>query len=143
MARADFYLLNQTEPEARYTTVCRLTEKAYQRGHKVFIYATDQNEAHLIDEMLWQFKAESFVPHHLLGEGPGTAPAVQVGYADQRPRHRDIVVNLTKTKLAFGQEFQRVLEIVSGNDTDREQGRENYKSYRAQGYSLKHHEITE
>ncbi len=50
--------------------VCQLCANLYRQSLKVFVYCANQQDAELVDEVLWQFDAHSFVPHNLAGEGP-------------------------------------------------------------------------
>jgi DNA polymerase-3 subunit chi len=56
-------------------------------------------------------------------------------------RFHDVLVNLDQTVPAFFGQFERVAEIVSGDDNVRNQARERYKYYRDRGYSLNSHNI--
>ncbi len=139
--RVDFYLLNDSQPEARWLTTCRLLEKAYRRGHTVFVYCENKNDAELLDELLWTYKEDSFVPHNLQGEGPEPPPAVQMGYGSEPRGFNDILFNMTSTIPPFHIRFRRIIEVVLGNDADKTISREHYRTYRAKGYELHTHDI--
>ena len=69
--RIDFYLLQdvadneEKASQSKYALACRLIEKAYLRGHKVFVFCNNRQEAETLDELLWTFKEDSFIPHNL------------------------------------------------------------------------------
>lgn len=138
--RIDFYLLEQNEPQARWLIACRLIEKAYIRGHTVYVYCDNQNDAETIDELLWTFKEESFIPHNLQGEGPKPPPPVQIGFEESKG-FNDILLNLSSTIPEFHRRFKRVMEIVPGNEQAKTLSREHYRQYRALGYELFTHPI--
>ena len=46
----------------------RLADKAFQRGHSIFINAADEAQAQHLDELLWSFRPASFLPHGLQGQ---------------------------------------------------------------------------
>ncbi len=139
--RIDFYLLESNQNEARLLIACRLLEKAYTRGHKVYVLCNNQHDAELIDELLWTFKEESFIPHNLQGEGPEPPPPIQIGY-DKVPRgFNDILLNLTPQVPAFYTQFKRVIELVINEEEAKEQSRANYRNYRAQGCELYTHQV--
>lgn len=139
--RVDFYLIANEEAQARWLLACRLLEKAYTKGHRVYVHCTNQNDAELLDELLWTFRDDSFIPHHLQGEGPEPPPPVQIGYANEPRGFNDILLNLTDEIPAFFTRFKRVMELVSNVESEREQSRVRYKQYRAQGCELSVHEI--
>ena len=139
--RVDFYLLSSIQPDARCLVACRLIEKAYYKGHRIFVWCNDQHEAELLDELLWTFRDDSFIPHNLQGEGPEPAPPVHIGY-DKEPRgFNDILINFASEIPSFYPKFKRIIEVVSGVDADKEQSRTHYKEYRAKGCELYTHNI--
>ncbi|MFZ4077576.1 MAG: DNA polymerase III subunit chi [Legionellaceae bacterium] len=62
--RADFYLLNDENVDKSLHFACRLLEKAYLSGHRIFVRCEDEEQAMLLDDRLWTFSATSFIPHH-------------------------------------------------------------------------------
>ncbi|KTC85520.1 DNA polymerase III subunit chi [Legionella brunensis] len=139
--RVDFYLLNSPEDSARWLLACRLLEKAYVRGHRVFVYCETEQEAHRLDELLWTFKDNSFIPHNLQGEGPEPPPPIQIGYQAEPRGFNDILLSLSQEIPAFYSRFQRIMEIVINNDAAKELSRKRYKEYRAKQCALHTHEI--
>jgi len=139
--RIDFYLLNNVEPHAFWQIACRLLEKAYQRGHRTFVFCNNQQDAENLDEWLWTFKDDSFIPHHLQGEGPEPAPAVQIGYGSEPHGFNDILLNLSATIPPFYTRFRRIMEIVLPNETAKETSRNHFREYRSYGCKLHTHSI--
>lgn len=141
VTRVDFYLLSSDKPQDRWLIACRLIEKAYLRGHKIFVYCNNKQDAELLDELLWTFKDDSFIPHNLQGEGPEPPPPIQIGY-DKEPRgFNDILLNLAAHISPFMARFKRTIEIVSDDLAQKEQCRAHYKEYKSKGYDLHTHPI--
>lgn len=140
--RADFYLLSDGNREPKGILVCRLLEKAYHRNHRVFVYCENQQDAEWIDDLLWTYKEDSFVPHHIQGEGPEPPPPVQIGYGQQAPGFHDILVNLAVEIPAFFQQFKRVIEVIEANDNSKAIAREHYRFYKAHQLELHTHQIS-
>jgi len=68
MTRIDFYLLTGDAAGgetaiSKDMAVCRLTNKAFLLGHRVYIHTADAAEAQRLDNLLWTFSAGSFIPH--------------------------------------------------------------------------------
>lgn len=139
--RVDFYLLASDQNEARSKIACRLLEKAYAKGHRVFVYCNSKEEAELLDELLWTFKDDSFIPHNLQGEGPEPPPPVQIGYEKEPRGFNDILLNLSPSIPPFYTRFKRVMELVINVETEKEQSRLNYKKYRSDSCQLHTHQI--
>lgn len=139
--RVDFYLLSDNQPEAHWLVACRLLEKAYLKGHRVFVSCANQQGAEHLDELLWTFKEESFIPHNLQGEGPEPPPPIHIGY-DKEPRgFNDILLNLTTVIPPFFGKFRRIMELVVNQEEIKELSRIRYKEYRARGCELFTHNI--
>ena len=83
---------------------CKQAAYFYRQNKKVFIYCKSQSHAHDIDEILWAFDANSFVPHNLTGEGPSYGSAVEIGWQVPNGR-RPVLINLTETMPSFSSQF--------------------------------------
>ncbi|MGC1181538.1 DNA polymerase III subunit chi [Legionella sp.] len=139
--RVDFYLLESDQNQARWLITCRLLEKAYIRGHRVYVFCNNQEHAELIDELLWTFKDDSFIPHNLQGEGPEPPPPIQIGCANNPRGFNDILLNLTPQIPPFYAQFKRVIELVINTESEKELGRAKYREYRAKSCELLTHQI--
>ena len=139
--RIDFYLLPSSQPDIRWLTACRLIEKAYFKGHQVFVYANNQQEAETLDELLWTFREDSFVPHNLQGEGPQPPPPVQIGW-EQEPRgFHDILINCSDNIPDFYHKFKRLIEIVPDEEETKAISRAHFRRYRQMGHDLHTHQL--
>jgi DNA polymerase III subunit chi len=139
--RVDFYLLSQSGVQARWLLACRLLEKAYLRGHRVYVYCGNQQDAENLDKLLWTFKDNSFIPHNLEGESPAPPPPVQIGYRQEPHGFNDILLNLSLEIPSFYPRFSRVMEIVANDEATKEISRSHYREYRAKECVLQVHEI--
>ena len=141
MPKIDFYLLENPGVTTRLDFACRLTEKAYKNKHRIYIHASNQAEAHQLDELLWTYREDSFLPHNLLGEGPAPTPPIQIGFNQKPDNHRDILLNLNETVPEFYSGFARVLELVPSDTAAQALARERYRFYRAAGYDINTHKL--
>jgi DNA polymerase-3 subunit chi len=139
--RVDFYVTTNNEPDAIWLLACRLVEKAYQRGHRVFIHCQNQQDAEHIDELLWTYKDDSFIPHNLQGEGPEPPPPVQIGFVNEPRGFNDILINLCVDIPSFYSRFNRIIELVAASEEAKVKGRQRYKDYRQKGCELHMHTI--
>lgn len=139
MTRVDFYVLEDGGDRDRFA--CRLAETAYERGHRVYIHSDDGDHASRLDELLWTFRAGSFVPHAVTTGAPDPEAAVHVGYGAEPAEQEDVLINLTPEVPRFFSRFARVAEIIVGDEQTRQQGRERFRFYRERGYPLQSHKI--
>ncbi len=141
MPKIDFYIIPESDAKTRLLFACRLIEKAYQNKHRIYIHTENQQEAHQLDELLWTYREDSFLPHNLYGEGPDPAPPIQIGYSVVPEKQRDILLNLNKQVPEFFTNFNRVLEIVSSDATLQAISREHYRYYKTQGHEINTHKL--
>lgn len=141
MTRVDFYILEQQAGRQQF--VCRLAEKAFSQGHKVYIHTTNAEETRAIDQLLWTFRDGSFVPHDLAeGQNSESLAPIHIGHDQEPLDHNQVLINLAKEIPLFFSRFERVAEIVDNDDAMREQARERFRFYRERGYELNSHNIS-
>ncbi len=141
MPKIDFYLLQESNADSRFDFACRLVEKVYKQKHRVFIYVANEKDAHDIDERLWTYREDSFLPHHIQGEGPNPPPPIQIGFQAVIPNERDVLLNLSDTVPEFFTRFARVLEIVANDTIAKEISRKLYREYRSKGFDIITHQL--
>ncbi|GGI85916.1 DNA polymerase III subunit chi [Legionella impletisoli] len=139
--RVDFYLIEQSPPKGEWLLACRLLEKAYLRNHRVFVFCNSEEDALYLDELLWTFKEDSFIPHNLQGEGPEPPPPIQIGYRDEPRGFNDILLNLAPSVPTFASRFKRIIELVAPDEKAKEISREHYRYYRLNRHELYTHKI--
>ncbi len=142
MPQVDFYVLPSADPAGRQLFTCRLAEKAWKAGHKIFIRSTDATEAAVLDDRLWTFRQGSFVPH-TLAENHENDPlaAALIGTGTAPGDFHDLLINLAPDVPEDWQTYRRIAEIVDGDEAVRRAGREKYRFYRNQGIEPATHRI--
>ncbi|MBS0359181.1 MAG: DNA polymerase III subunit chi [Proteobacteria bacterium] len=141
MPKIDFYLLNDSKPSALYLFACRLVEKAYLHKHATYIAVASQPIAEQLDNLLWTFKDNSFIPHQIFNPSQTQVAPIQISTHNQAPAHCDLLLNLTSEIPEFHREFNRIIEIVPNDDAWKAQSRNHFKFYREQGYEIQTHPI--
>lgn len=136
-----FYILQDTDPDARLSFACRLIEKAYKEKHRVYIHAPSQEVAHELDEFLWTYKDNSFVPHSLIEEKIEPAPPVQIGHSTTPAGSHTMLINLCDEVPDFFNRYRRIAEIIPNNEHEQALGRERYKRYRSHACELSTHKL--
>jgi DNA polymerase-3 subunit chi len=115
--------------------ICRLATDYFRRGQSVFILVTTQTHAEILDELLWQQDPDSFVPHALSHEETAAQAPVEIGLG-QPKRHRQVLINVQPEIPANAGRFGTIIDFVPAEDAAKQQARERYKQYRAQGFTL-------
>jgi DNA polymerase-3 subunit chi len=137
--RVDFYVLTASAPSAGHLA-CRLCLKAWEEGHLVTVLAPGEDEARLLDELMWDFPPGRFLPHEL-GQADGDVPVAILSAPELIPAARDLVVNLTAEAIPDPGRFRRLLEIVPADSQLRESSRIKFRAYRSLGLEPHHHEM--
>lgn len=138
MIQVDFYSLNSADEPHYWLFVCELIERLYFQKERIFIYCNHQTDAETLDDHLWSFKEESFIPHNIQGEGPNSPPPVQIGFEDKTVPFNQTLINLADTIPTMHKRFKRIIEIVKTEETHKEILRDHYRYYQAQGFQLNH-----
>ena len=139
MPRIEFYVLSTAMPGDRLRAACQLAMKAWRAGMSVFLRGSDAQQCSEVDELLWRFKAESFVPHSLY-EADADAPVV-IGLDEEPSSAQGVLINLGSTLSPQVEHFSRVIEIVNQEPDLLTACRENFRSYRQRGYDPKRVEL--
>ncbi len=141
MTQVDFYILSDKASSDRFHLACRLSEKAWKAGHRVCINTESEQDAAHMDKLLWTFKDQSFIPHDPIDKAqPGLTPIVIATKLDKTDEH-DILINLASTIPGCFSQFERLLEPVDKDETNRAASRQRYRYYRDCGYTINNHEI--
>ncbi|HEB85551.1 MAG TPA: DNA polymerase III subunit chi [Gammaproteobacteria bacterium] len=145
MTRIDFYLLSSKHANASERTACRLAEKAYNLRHAIYIHTGSQQRTAQMDNLLWTFRDGSFIPHQMHGQDESHNSPVIIGHQtspdEELTTHHQLLINLDQTVPSFFSRFERVAEIVSADEQQRQAARERFRFYRERGYELETHEL--
>ncbi|HAU16187.1 MAG: DNA polymerase III subunit chi [Pseudomonadales bacterium] len=138
MTRVDFYILPEDNRISPLLYAARLVEKAFRRGHQIYVHTLDEAQTRQLSDALWQ-RPDSILGHSC-GQTTEHQP-IQVSHQGEPGEHGDVMVNLAGTIPTFFSRFQRVAEIVPGKPESRSQSRDNFRFYKERGYALKTHNI--
>ena len=141
MPRADFYLI--AKPRFRdepLKLVCELARKACDAGQPLLILADSAQQAEALDELLWEFDPDAYVPHQVAGmdEDDEVTPVLIASPETDAPL-RPLVLNLRAAAVPAG--FERVLEVVPADESARGPLRERWKQYQARGLAVSKHDM--
>ncbi len=152
MTKVDFYIAgsnsnngsNMTEPNSALLLACRLTEKAWLKQHNIYIHTDSAATRDIMDEMLWNFRSNSFIPHRREGtdeKAPDNIPDILIANSGNPGTHHDVLINLSEETPSFFGGFQRIAEIVAADEKAKTKSRERYKYYRKRGFPLQVHNL--
>ena len=142
MTEIDFHF--NTPDKVNYA--CRLLRKAVgARGARVVVVA-DAQMLDAVDLALWTFAPAEFIAHcradaqpHVVARSPVILSA-EGAEAASLP-HREMLVNLGAEVPAGFERFERLIDIVSDEATDRQIGRSRWRHYADRGYTIQPHDF--
>jgi DNA polymerase-3 subunit chi len=140
MPRADFYLI--AKPRFRddpLLLVCELAKRAFDGGQPTLILARSFDQAEQLDQKLWEFEADAFIPHQIAGDEDDAITPVLIVPPDAAAADRALVINL-RDACAPGL-FDRVLEVVPADEGERAGSRNRWTTYKAAGFELAKHDM--
>ena len=138
MTKVDFYILGNG---SREHTACKLIEKAYKLGNRIYIHTESAQQAKQLDDLLWTFRDGSFVPHEQYQPGVDSDSPIQIGCHETPETDSEVLINLASEVPLFFSRFLRVAELVGPDPAAKTQGRERFRFYRDRGYPLDTHEL--
>lgn len=141
MPRADFYLIAKPRfLEEPLRLVCELARKAYDGNQWTLILARDMAQAEELDELLWAFDDDAYIPHQIAGtDDEDELTPVLIAAPDFDAPARALVINLRDA--AYAGQCERVLEVVPADPAAREPLRERWKQYKERGFELNKHDM--
>jgi len=118
---------------------CRLIRKARAAQCKVVVFHPDKQELQKIDAALWTLEDIGFLPHVMANDPLANVTPIilSLDKLDHSP-HFELLLNLSSTTPENFELFARMIEIVSSEPEDTAMGRERYRYYHQQAYSLSH-----
>ncbi|MGN6738913.1 DNA polymerase III subunit chi [Dyella sp.] len=135
MPRADFYLIDKPRfREQPLLLVCELARRAFAAQQPTLILVRDFEQAEAVDELLWAFDEDAFIPHQLAGDDDDADTAVLIVPPGIDTADRPLVVNL-REGCAPGR-FERVLEVVAADPAERDGSRTRWREYARLGFQV-------
>ena len=141
MTQVDFYVLDERATGNRFTLACRLSEKIYHQGRRIYIHTGSDEETRHMERLLWTFRQGSFIPHGTSGQCDPAVTPVIIGHQDDAGDEHDVLVNLSPAVPGFFSRFERVAELIDKEPQVVSAGRERFRFYRDRGYPLSKHDI--
>ena len=142
MAEVSFYVLSSNSIDKRDEFACKLIEKAYRSECFCYVLTDNDAQSHKINELLWTFRASSFIPHQLFdGTVPEFKKVILIGSESVPTDWQHTVVNLSTNCPVNFSNIARILEILDNNESTKIPGRQRYNQYQKAGIPITTHHI--
>ncbi|MGN6489742.1 MAG: DNA polymerase III subunit chi [Devosia sp.] len=110
-----FYHL-EAQPLERVLPV--LVEKSLERGWKVVVEAGSEERAEAIDNLLWTWRDDSFLPHARAGGSEDALQPVLITTQPHNPNGAQVRFFVDRAVPQSGEGYQRIVFMFSGHDPD-------------------------
>ncbi len=138
--RADFYLI--TKPRYReqpLLLVCKLVEKALSQALPLVVLARDAAQAESLDDWLWAYDEDAFIPHQIAGQPDDAEVPVLIAPPGIDTPQRPLAINLRSD--VPDDAYERVLEVVPADPAERRGSRQRWRAYEQLGAELAKHDM--
>ena len=137
MAEVSFYILPSESTQERYAFACKLIEKAYRCGSFCYVLTDNAEQSQKIDDLLWTFRAGSFIPHQLYtGKLPDIEKVILIGSVNAPENWQKVLFNLSSNYPETGSDTERILEILDNSEATKEPGRNRHRQYKRAGMKV-------
>jgi len=114
--RVTFY---DVPPDGRWPLVVRLAEAAWRKGTAMIIHCADEQEARALDEHLWIYKDEAFLPHEVANSTASLLDRearIVIVTREERPVDAAVLVQVTPASEPYARGFGSVIDLVDHRD---------------------------
>ncbi len=142
MAKVTFY----THINDKLLFACQLIKTINKREQPVLVWVEHQETLAILDQMLWTFEKNSFLPHDVWQEGsdfPDTSAIVLcagVHLPEKAPL--PVVLNLSQQYWQDISHVDRVLELIGSGEEELAFARQRFKAYRQADFIIEHHNMS-
>jgi DNA polymerase-3 subunit chi len=137
MTRVDFHF---NAPD-RLQYGCRLVRKIHRSGARILVWCEDPVALAQFDSLLWTFSDADFIPHVVASDPLAPETPVLLTAEAVDTSHHEVLVNLGRQTPPMFSRFDRLIEVVGGDDEDRTLARERWRFYKDRGYPLTAHDL--
>lgn len=141
MPRIDFYVLPDQRDNGRALLACRLADKAYSLGHAVYVLAGSEAQAAALDDLLWTFRQDSFVPHERYPLAGEESSPVLVGTVLPAEATAQVLINFADRLPEGFERYERVVELVDQHPDVLAKSRERFRQYRERDCAPETHKL--
>ncbi len=137
-----FHILSKPTPSARHLHAVKLVDKAWQQGDRACVVCDNMQQAQELDDLLWNFAPEAFIPHSIVPDTATTCTdPVGILLCPPVAEDWDTVIILSATLPADADRFKRLALVAHNDPAVLNQARSHYKQLRALGIEPRVHDL--
>ena len=114
-----------------------LIERTLERGWRAVIKTESAERADALDNLLWTYDDQTFLPHAQSGDGNPKRQPVLITVEDGNPNEAQVRFLVDGAELEDAAPYDRVVYVFDGHDEDAvSQARAEWQKAKAQGFSV-------
>ena len=122
----------------------KLIEKVLESGACAVIRTGSTERAEVLNDVLWTYHQDSFIPHGTVGDGNAPLQPVWITPDEENPNGADILVLTDGAESDDVSQYRRCLEMFDGRDeTAVTEARRRWAAYKDAAYELAYWQQTE
>ena len=134
MTEIRFYHLQRQSEEQ---VLPSLLSKALSNGHKIIVKCANDVDKEKLNEYLWTYHPDSFLPHGSSKDGNAQVQPIWLTSQDENPNGADVLILSQGAKADKLESFTLCCEMLDGHDENAVQdARMRWKSYKEQGFDV-------
>jgi len=130
-----FHILSDAGDDARLRRACQLADEYREQQQRVFMLVDSDTNARRLDDLLWTFRDQAFIPHEVIAAGSSVHAGVGVLIGTEA-MPAEVLINLTDSAPASLGDYAQVAEVVDADEARKKLARDRYRQYREQGFAL-------
>ncbi|GJL85576.1 MAG: DNA polymerase III subunit chi [Micavibrio sp.] len=134
MTEIRFYHLERQSQDQVLPT---LLAKALDGGHRIVVKTADDSQTQRLNEYLWTYNPDSFLPHGSKKDGNAELQPIWLSSKDENPNNADVLIVTQGSNTAMSGDFSLCCEMLDGHDGEAiKAARGRWKEYKTAGHSV-------
>lgn len=118
--------------------------KALESGRRVVVKTADDKAAASLNDYLWTYNADSFLPHGINKDGNGPGQPVWITAGNDNPNGADTIIATGGAVPEKPEDFKLCCEMLEDRETEQlAAARQRWKSYKERGFDLTYWQQTD
>lgn len=135
-----YHLTRRTAEQA----LPELVNRAYAKGHKVLIRSGDDMEVARLNDHLWTYHPDSFLPHGSAKDGNAEAQPIFLTSDNDNPAGADVLMLMPRASAEGIETFTLCCTLLNGQDDAQiTKARELWKTWKAAGHTITYWQQTD
>ncbi|MGN7437083.1 MAG: DNA polymerase III subunit chi [Alcanivorax sp.] len=128
-----YHLQNQSQKQA----LPLLLSKAVERGHRIVVKLRDAHAVADMDDHLWGYDPNSFLPHGSAKSGNAEDQPIWLTTGDDNPNKADVLIIGQGASSEHHGDYKMCCEVFSGQDQEAvQEARKRWKLYKEKEYDV-------